>query len=392
MRIRTFLQYLIGRRQAILNIAADRQALRVGFLFVIAAAFAREYDGEDLLHEPWYLLIPLGISLLSSFVLFVMTYGVAKLKNAPGPGFLPAYLSFLGLYWMTAPLAFLYAIPYERFLTPLDATYANLWTLAVVSLWRVFLMMRVVGVLMGYGWSAIFLVMTFADVVVLIAVQSSAHLFFISTMGGLRLSPSEQLLGSMACFFCNVGWLSLPVWSIGALVVWAKSKPAWQQDAATAEPAGRGMQFLALASLAIWIVILPVTQPVQILRRHVEREMQQGRISSALTLMSAHSREDFPRHWTPPQPPLLDVLEVIVGDPPSPWVQVIYVEKFEGFLQNRYLDPVEVIRVVGLLRRLPEGAALLGRLKEMSRRENSYSYGLKHNLEEIDKAWGNCDE
>jgi len=32
-------------------------------------AFAREYDGEDLLHEPWHLLLPLVASLATSFIL-----------------------------------------------------------------------------------------------------------------------------------------------------------------------------------------------------------------------------------------------------------------------------------------------------------------------------------
>ena len=57
MGVRTFLRYLIGDRAAILAIAASRPAHWVGALFVLSAAFAREYDGEDLWHEPWHLVI-----------------------------------------------------------------------------------------------------------------------------------------------------------------------------------------------------------------------------------------------------------------------------------------------------------------------------------------------
>ena len=39
MRIRTLALYLIGYRQAILTLAADRRALWVGFLFVLSANF-----------------------------------------------------------------------------------------------------------------------------------------------------------------------------------------------------------------------------------------------------------------------------------------------------------------------------------------------------------------
>src|SRR4051794_11153260 len=121
MSIGTLLRYLIGDREAILAIAGTRHSLWIGFLFVLSAGLAREYDGEDLLHEPWHALIPLAASLASSLGLFTLAYGQAVCKGeswreAPG-----RYLSFLGLFWMTAPLAWLYAVPYERFLPPVEA-------------------------------------------------------------------------------------------------------------------------------------------------------------------------------------------------------------------------------------------------------------------------------
>ncbi len=151
MVLRTLLLYWLGSRQAILTIAADRRAVGLGFLFVLSAGFAREYDGKDLLHEPWHLLLPVGASLLTSFLLFCLTWGIAKARGAQGPPFFTAYRMFLGLFWMTAPLAWLYAIPYERFLSAPDAMSANLWTLGVVSAWRVFLMVRVVSCSWGMG-------------------------------------------------------------------------------------------------------------------------------------------------------------------------------------------------------------------------------------------------
>jgi len=60
MGIGTLLRYLIGDRKAILAIAGSRHSLWIGFLFVLSAGLAREYDGEDLLHEPWHALIPLA--------------------------------------------------------------------------------------------------------------------------------------------------------------------------------------------------------------------------------------------------------------------------------------------------------------------------------------------
>jgi hypothetical protein len=133
MHIGTLLGYLVGSRRAILEIAASHSAVWLGLLFVLSAAFARDYDGEDLLHEPWHLLIPFAASLTASLVLFIVIYGIAMCTGAPVSKFFAAYRSFLGLFLLTAPLAWLYAIPYERFLSPGAAVWANLATLGLVA-------------------------------------------------------------------------------------------------------------------------------------------------------------------------------------------------------------------------------------------------------------------
>lgn len=58
MTITTILKYLCGNRQSILRIAASHDAIWVGGLLVLSAGLAREYDGEDLWHQPWHLLLP----------------------------------------------------------------------------------------------------------------------------------------------------------------------------------------------------------------------------------------------------------------------------------------------------------------------------------------------
>lgn len=54
MSISTVLRFLLGYQKAIVEVAYCPNALLVGGLFVLSAGFAREYDGEDLLSEPWY--------------------------------------------------------------------------------------------------------------------------------------------------------------------------------------------------------------------------------------------------------------------------------------------------------------------------------------------------
>jgi hypothetical protein len=112
---------------------------------------------------------------------------------------------------MTAPLAWLYAIPYERFMTAAGAMKANLATLALVALWRVLLISRVLCVFLNFRpMTALCLVMTFANAVAL------ALLFFLpvpllSVMGGVRMSEGDRILLGAGWDVFTLGCLSLPV-------------------------------------------------------------------------------------------------------------------------------------------------------------------------------------
>lgn len=379
MTLPTLLRYLIGDRQAILAIAANRRALWLGLLFVLSAGFAREYDGQDLLHEPWHLLLPVGASLLTSFLLFLATYDLILMKepsdpaSASPPSLWVAYPMFLGLFWLTAPLAWLYAIPYERFLTAAQATQANLWTLALVALWRVALMVRVVSVLMGYRvLAALFLVMTLADLEALLALRF-VPVPIINVMGGIRLTESERMMQSAALIVLQAGVCSLPIWLTGAAWACVVSKPAWQVDPALrakASPVSRPVWALAWGSLAVWVGILPFTQPEQVLKRRVERLFAEGQIAAALAEMSTHSPGGFPPHWDPPPKPsygltpVLNVLEVMAGEPPAPWVRSVYFAKLRIRLGYEFFMDEELIDAAKVLKRFPDGQTWLEGLPE----------------------------
>src|SRR5258706_15900343 len=91
-----------------------------------------------------------------------------------------------------------------------------------------------------------------------------------------------------------------------------------------AQPSSWNRGLLALASLSVlaWVPVLLFTQPEQILRRRIEKEVQAGRVEEALRELSARRREDLPPIWIPPpglgyrdfaevSPRLLGILEVI---------------------------------------------------------------------------------
>lgn len=377
MNLLTLLAYLVGHCETILRLAASRRSLAVGLVLVIVAGFAREYDGEDLLRQPWHLLIPLAASVASSAILYLLVRIVAS-GTCLEPPTLGGYLDFLGLYWLTAPLALVYAVPVERLMAAGDATRANLWMLGIVALWRVLLMARVVSVLYRVGFfAAFFVVMLFADTVAMILLVAT-DLPIVAIMGGIRLSESEMVLHDTVWTLRVLTVLSWPIWLIGALVVAFRKEPPWEYQATSRQPYPRvGWDLcLTLAALVgMWIAILPRTQPEQQLRGQVERDLRAGRIREALETMSAHEPGDFPPHWDPPprlayreqRPDITEVQEHLDVLPVKPWVREIYVEKFGNWLRGESsetgiwweLSAEGVERRIALIERMPERAELI---------------------------------
>jgi hypothetical protein len=407
MQIRTLFLYLIGNRQAILELAANPRALWIGLLFVLSAGFAREYDGHDLLREPWHIVIPLGASLAASFLLFLVVCGSLYLQANPKsdwttgrhpewPSFFSAYRSFLTLFWMTAPLAWFYAIPYERFLSEAGATSANLWSLGLVAAWRVVLMIRVCSVLTNRSvWASIFLVMAFADAVALFAVwQMPAPV--VEIMGGVRQTESEVLVGVVTFYVGCLGFLSAPFWAVGGLIAFTKKATvAWNVPPGTTPTAiSCGVWCLAVGSLVIWLPILPFTQSELVLRDRVERDLKAGRIAEALDVMSAHQPSDFPPHWNPPPrigyrdgpPDILDVMEVLVSREHATWVRVKFAEKLRRNLGSPYAPTFgmerELPRILKILEQIPEGPDIAEehRWAMTSRLEREKSDEVRSNL------------
>ncbi len=365
-------KYLVGSREEILRLAGSRKALVLGFLFVIIAGFAREYDGEDLLREPWHVLLPLGASLVTSALLYVLVSGIAWGHGAERPS-LVGYLDFLGLYWLTAPLALVYAIPVERFLPAAGAVEANLWLLSLVALWRVLLMARVVSVLYRVGFiTSFFIVMLFADTVAAVLLFQ-VQLPIVAIMGGIRLSQSEQVLHNTVFLLRVFTVLSWPVWLIGFGIAVFREQPKWEYQPAGHAPYLRVAPHLwstAAALLGMWVFILPLTQPEQQLRGQVERALVGGRIAEGLAIMSAHERDNFPPHWDPPprvayrdqRPDITEVQEQLLVLAVKPWVREIYDEKFGNWLRGEDdyagalwgMPAEDVKRRIALIEQMPE--------------------------------------
>ena len=393
--IRTLLEFLIGDRDAILQIAQSRRALWLGLVFVLSAGFAREYDGEYLLREPWHLLIPVGASMLSAFVLHLLLMCVRRIRGAKDIEFGLDYRRLLTLFWMTAPLAWLYGIPFERFMSAPDAVAMNLALLGVVSVWRVTLSIQFVSVLYHARWFAAFIiVLLFADAVAIVAISAIPQPI-VSIMGGIRHTESEQLILAVTCSIQVLGILVLPVFLIAPITIALMRSPSqtasWRsifdQQQHNASVAA-GLWVLAGISLLVWIPLLPGPQAEQRNRWLVTRDLQDGRIEEAVRYMSERTPDDFPPHWDPPprpgygerNPPFHEVLDAIILTGAADWVQDIYVEKL-GFQWSRRPGRLLVIeelsddqlrRYRDLLIRLPEGPEIAA----------SHSYDLDDLLRE----------
>lgn len=340
MTLATLVAYLFGSERAIRDIVQSRRGLLLGLLFVLSAGFAREYDGEDLLSEPWHLLIPLGASLVSSFVLYCLVAGVAKSEGKSKP-FWQGYMMFLALFWMTAPLAWLYAIPVERFYSAADSVRANLWLLGIVAAWRVVLITCVISVLYRCRWlAAFFIVMLFSDAVLWVVLVVTP-MPILSIMGGIRLTESEGVLLGTQFMLRILGTLSAPIWLFGTIAVLCR-KPsnamAWERlelDHGARSPIHATVWVLSGASLLVWAIILPTTQPPQANRHTVESLLSQNDLADALRFMSARQPDDFPPHWDPPPrvgygedvPDLWKILALVDGDDVAPWVRAIFKDK-----------------------------------------------------------------
>lgn len=281
MGISDWLGVLALMRAAIERALSTRGLLALGLVFVASAALAREYDGEFIPHNPMVLAVPFVASAAAAFFLFVVLWFAAARKGWPGnqaaplspapdaprASFWPMFGRFLGVFWLTAPMAWLYGIPFERMLPELAAAEANLWMLAFVATWRVAVMVRVAQVLFGFSlWQALVLVLFFGDMAVL-GVVFFAPWPVMEIMGGVQ-GKVEQLMANVRFllgFFGAVAFLVLLIpFGVALLAPQQFTGSSRGPQALLASQKTRPSPVLwmvAIAALLAWAALLPFTQP-----------------------------------------------------------------------------------------------------------------------------------
>ena len=298
MTAATVCRFLIGKEEAIWKVARSRAGFWTGIVLVLITAIPRNYDQHSVSeHTLRWIFGPLGFSLVSGMWTYLIAYqmgtaaGIRRAGNARQPR-LSDWISFMGLFWMTAPIAWLYAIPVERFLDPTTAAKANVALLGIVALWRVILMTRVLQVLCEWGYGRALswvLVATSAEVFALGFFGGAFGKQLMAGMAGMRMSPAEEVINSA---LVSAMLLAVPVFFVTGIIALAYGSRGNIQALPALQTGKVPWTFLGAAAL-FWIVIALWPQLQAERSAQLERLVVAERYEEALGFMNSHKPGDF---------------------------------------------------------------------------------------------------
>src|SRR5688572_16489670 len=341
MFARDLLMYQLGDAGAIRRVAGSSYLLGVAAVLVVITSVPRNYDQTYIGEVPWWPVIPLLFSLGSGSFLFLVLQA-AFIRQVEERCF-RKYFLFLGLFWMTAPVAWLYAIPVERFMDVRGATVANLWLLGIVSVWRVALLTRVVSVIFQVRWwRAGGWVLFGASVEVMAVLFSPVFGDAIARgMGGMRNSPEQDLLLGVLKRVFETSVIAVPVLLVAMLVA---SKQFREKAHLIDVPTNRSAPWAMLLIVAAgWVCAAIVPQKELAKEFRYRSLLEKGDYRRALVYLNSLE----PEHWPPaksfrPDPYegevrrwLPGLMEVVSGSEKR-WVQEKLLWVFERTFEHRW--------------------------------------------------------
>lgn len=197
LRAKDIFKFLIGNPESIRRVVRSPWSLVVGVLLVWGAGINRHYDLHNLIEQHRLVWLPFIMVLVSSSLIYFCIYFAflrRKKEEEKRPGFFRQFPLFLGAFLLTAPIAWIYAIPVEHFTNadPLTSAKWNMAFLAIVSLWRVGLIAKVIVVMpKAPWWKALVVVFSPARLEAMLASAFEA-MDIVGVMGGIELAPSEK--------------------------------------------------------------------------------------------------------------------------------------------------------------------------------------------------------
>jgi hypothetical protein len=314
--------YLFGNRRSIERVAATPWAWLVGAVLVLSAGIARNYDHLDLLRQPSWFIGPFVASLVSSVFVFLWVFPGLKMQALQEKG--GNFATFLKLVWLTAPCAWIYGLPVESFTDLVTATKWNIAFLAIVSFWRVAIIVRAVCVLTHAPWPRVSLLVIAPASLEMMFASFFKGMSLVGIMGGVRLPPHDQLLRDVTGF-TTVASFWIFIAAVIALFFVKGRASAPLSRAASGFP--KSSLAVAVLSLLVWLVIAIPVQPRIQNRHRLEQLIDSGNIEAAIAFASSKNRGDFPGiHYLAPDPTRyqygypLEPLEKLPEDAPS-WLR-----------------------------------------------------------------------
>lgn len=292
--------YLVGNRGAIERIASSPWIVAVAALLVLTAGIARNYDHLDLLRREEWFVGPFGASLLTTLFVWVWVWNGLRLVSV-GRGW-PQLLVFLNLVWLTAPCAWIYGIPVERFCDPVAATKWNITFLAIVSAWRVAVVVRALIILTKAPGLKVFLLVLVPTSLEMTVASYFKHLSIIGVMGGVRLAPHEQVLRQATAMTGNIASWTFVLSAILAVVLPSVSAPRSLVRSPLTCVRGSAWMSAFLSLLAWGIFAMPYHRPIAN-RDHLAALVEKEEIGEAVKFATSLALEDFSSdHYLPPDP------------------------------------------------------------------------------------------
>ena len=198
--------------------------LVAGVVFTWIAGIGRYWDHPNAGLWQYLGLGSVAYIFVLAFILWGLVYPVRR-----GPWSYKSVLTFVAL---TSPLAWLYAIPVERFMDVGLAVQANLWFLAIVAAWRVGLLIHFLRTYgrFNLGMIAILTLLPLTLIIVALASLNLEHAVF-EIMAGIadERTDSQTVHDSVYATIFGLGVMSMILLPVLAMVYIAIAIMTWQK-------------------------------------------------------------------------------------------------------------------------------------------------------------------
>ncbi len=286
-------RFYLGRREAIEQVATTKYLFWVSCLFIVSAGLARNYDHHLLLEEPMWITGPFGMAFFSSFLIFGFLRLVCRIPLAPETHRFANYTAWMRCFFLTAPLAWLYGIPYESFMPILPATQLNFATLLVVSIWRVYLMGQTARTLYKLPTVVAYSAMLIPASLEMMFGGVNKTLNLVGIMGGMRLSESDQFLVDATSFVVVVSFWLAVVSLIVFLIFTKKSKGRGYQEKVSGKMPHRILTVAGI-SVLVWLGAATIYQPKLSNMKALRTAIHSKDLDLAVELLQQTPESDYP--------------------------------------------------------------------------------------------------